>query len=534
MPQKKDPNKTPSKNSKKRQQIRSKEFNGVRVIEEKNLVNGRIYFKTACSLPECPPERKFKAGFKSWKEAKSHAYDLSNDIETGRANKTDPLVLNNLKRLASKVETAEIINVLIAKSEWLNQQSPKKKVFGSSANIQLTDYDAIENIFSAGAILYQSLFELNEKRNDKKLEHLGVEIAVQNFHDHEMKKLRFKSAPKIEKFLGELLKEKKEKFDKGKIGRKTIDEWYRVIRNLQNWFGNSSSKEDGHNLRLRAKRGIESAINETGKDKGKPWSENTQNKYAKKVKDFGDYMVKEVHSDSAWPRNPFHSLPEKEFPRTNQTKAETLTVEETKRIFEVASRDENKVIIPYLSFLFFAGPRPYEIVDQDDPSWRRFHYKLMNDWKNTCLITGGVMFEIHGQDAQQRRTSKKLKDRFPILTKNGVEWIRWALGRLPKRGQVEWSESTWNRVRKEALEYDNPETRFDRWPQDVARHTMSSFARHSTHFKNDPMGNEQYWCRALGHKPEVMREKYNAPKLPEDCEAYFNIFPPAQKESKES
>ena len=158
----------------------------------------------------------------------------------------------------------------------------------------------------------------------------------------------------------------------------------------------------------------------------------------------------------------------------------------------------------------------------------------MKKWELESKVTGGVMFEIHGVDDQGRGTSKTGEDRYADLTPNGVAWIKWALGKLPNTGQIEFSLRILKRVREEALEYKNPETRFNRYPQDVARHSMSSYARHSTHFKSDLIGNEEYWCRALGHKPSTMREKYNAPKLPKDCEAYFNIFPPAQKETKGS
>ena len=213
-------------------------------------------------------------------------------------------------------------------------------------------------------------------------------------------------------------------------------------------------------------------------------------------------------------KNPFATLPSK-FPKAKTTQATTLSVAEVEKLFAVAATNgDYRIMIPYMTFIFFSGARPEEIASDDSDV--RHEWKDMMKWEHQSDVTKGILFFIPAEH------SKMSKDRYADLTANGVEWLEWffleVLGckELPNRGKVPYSRTYWEAIREEALDRD--------WPQDVARHSFSSVAhKHSVFKKNG--GDTEYWCEKLGHTPNVFKQRYNAPKLPNEIREFFEITP---------
>nr|MCS5610803.1 hypothetical protein [Candidatus Poribacteria bacterium] len=320
-------------------------------------------------------------------------------------------------------------------------------------------------------------------------------------------------APKITEFIKKMLAHKLSRTGgKGNktLKPKTINEWKRMLPKIDSWIGHYSSKEDTKLLRETVINSINSGVNEHGRHRGEFWGETTKNRYASKANEFGIWMVEEEY----WLKNPFVTLPSK-FPKAKTTQATTLSVAEVEKLFAVAATNgDYRMMIPYMTFIFFSGARPEEIASDDSDV--RHEWKDMLDWKHDSPVTKGILFFIPAEH------SKMSKDRYADLTANGVEWLEWyfleVLGckELPNRGKVPYSRTYWEAIREEALDRD--------WPQDVARHSFSSVAhKHSVFKKNG--GDTEYWCEKLGHSPNVFKQRYNAPKLPKEIKGFFEITP---------
>jgi hypothetical protein len=182
-------------------------------------------------------------------------------------------------------------------------------------------------------------------------------------------------------------------------------------------------------------------------------------------------------------------------------------------------KKENRVMIPYMAYIFFSGARPYEIAGEEKE--RRFDYANMKGWKQKSHVTGGVLFEILIFDEETgKRKSKGARDRFADLAPAGVEWIKWyqkeekQTDELPNTGTVKYSRRTFERIKTEALDYY--------WPQDAARHTFTSLANRYEKFQTN---QANYWQEKCSHSYATFIQNYSAPKTQEECERYFNILP---------
>lgn len=375
----------------------------------------------------------------------------------------------------------------------------------------------LDDVFDAGIQTLKSINRINNKREEAGLQRFSTHWALNDFERFENEKSKVVKAPNISE-MTRLLVAKKLSRTGGKGNRelepKSKREWKYALTRMNRWIGDLSMLEEGRTLKVRVMNGINSGINETGKNKGEYWGQVTKNRFASKANEFGNWMVAEEY----WELNHFKTLP-KEFGVQSSPRAVTFSAEEVERLFFTAMKKENRVMIPYMAFIFFSGARPYEIAGEEKD--RRFDYANMSGWKHKSPVTNGVLFEILVFDEESgKRKSKGARDRHADLAPAGVEWIKWyqkeekQTEELPNSGKVNYSRRIFDRIKKEALDYY--------WPQDAPRHTFTSLANRYEKFKTN---QQNYWQEKCSHSYATFTKHYSAPKTQDECERYFNILP---------
>ena len=453
---------------------------------------GLTYYSVECRRKEVSKEDQ-RRSFSKKKDAEQWAATLNKVIAFGKAVEHDDERTLELKQLSKEIDRNNILELY--HPNWLG-----RKV-------------TLPEVMKAGMMSLHTIININQKRRVAGLRAYTDSQAMKSFEAFEFKEAEKSKAPKITEFIKKMLAHKLSRTGgKGNktLKPKTINEWKRMLPKIDSWIGHYSSKEDTKLLRETVINSINSGVNEHGRHRGEFWGETTKNRYASKANEFGIWMVEEEY----WLKNPFVTLPSK-FPKAKTTQATTLSVAEVEKLFAVAATNgDYRMMIPYMTFIFFSGARPEEIASDDSDV--RHEWKDMLDWKHDSPVTKGLLFFIPAEH------SKMSKDRYADLTANGVEWLEWffleVLGckELPNRGKVQYSRTYWEAIREEALDRD--------WPQDVARHTFSSVAhKHSVFKKNG--GDTEYWCETLGHTPNVFKQRYNAPKLPKEIKGFFEITP---------
>ena len=473
---------------KKFQELRREAVGVVRVIELVCISTKRKYYRTECRRKNVTPKTK---SFPNWKEAYQFATKLNLSIETGRIKETDDETLFELKKLSEKINQTKVLEV--------------DSVY-SKVNLDL--------VFDSGIKLLKSLEKINAQRQEAKLPKFSVEWALSDWEFQIQRQLKVATAPKLETLIKRLLTKKLSRTG-GRGNReledKTKREWKYTLEKINRWIGDCSTLEEPKTLKVRVINGINSGVNEAGRNKGEFWSPMTKNRFASKANEFGKWLVDEEQ----WDKNAFRTLP-KEFAVAGNPRAVTFSADEVEKLFAAAMKKENQILIPYMAFLFFSGARPYEIAAEDKN--RRFSFEDMLGWQHTSTVTGGVLFEICVFDKKGNRKSKGSRDRYADLVPAGVEWLQWYFKNkgeeLPNTGQIEYSRRIFDRIKKEALDYY--------WPQDGPRHTFTSLAHRNENFKTN---NANYWIEKCGHRYEIFQQKYNAPKTPEECDQYFKITP---------
>ena len=472
------------------QQIRRKRVGAVAVIEMEDVKSKLRYFRTECKRKNVTPRTK---GHPTWEEAMLFASKQNIAVETGQIKVTDDETIFKLKQLGEKINVSNI----------MKEEVP----YG---NITLDD------VFNAGIQTLKSINRINNKREEAGLQRFSTHWALNDFEHYENKKSRVVKAPKISEMTHALLAKKLSRTG-GKGNReletKTKREWKYTLSRINRWIGDCSSEEERKILKVRVINGVNSGVNESGKDKGEFWGEITKNRFASKASEFGNWMVNEEY----WEINPFKTLP-KEFSVLGSSRAVTFSAEEVERMFAAAMRKENRKMIPYMAYIFFSGARPYEIAGEEKE--RRFDFADMMQWKQKSDVTAGVLFEICVFDKDGKRKSKGSRDRYADLAPAGIEWIKWyhreekGKDELPTSGTIEYARRTFDRIKKEALDFY--------WPSDAPRHTFTSLASRYDKFVTT---NPNYWLEKCGHTYDVFRKRYDAPKTQEECDKYFNITP---------
>ena len=197
------------------------------------------------------------------------------------------------------------------------------------------------------------------------------------------------------------------------------------------------------------------------------------------------------------------------------------------KLFEViAANEKYHKMAPYFSLLFFGGLRPSEAA-APNASYRRLQWESFSGWERKSEVTNGVRFEVVAEDQLGRRRSKSNIDRTADITPNGVAWIKWALGELPTGGEVYYDRSLVKAIREDADLWGKDSKGKAKWPPDVARHCMHSYADQNSDFEVKILG---YWNSCLRHT-QALFEKHYQGRVEDQKErtAYFNVKPPTKK-----
>ena len=482
------------------------------VVETCKSPNGkqRTRYRTKCERAIVPKEQQ-RREWRTEIEANTFATKLNECILKQEYGELDSETFYKLKRLAKQMETESILEP----DAW----------YGKNLS------DPLEEIMAAGVMFIKTLGEANTLRRQKGLPVMSPIWANEEFKSRLKAKTKAETAPLFSKLIKECVTHKSSEY--GGQGNRELEpttkrEWTKLLGGyVAKAIGAYSTETEQKTLMAAVRNVINKGVEERTELKdnfGKPWGPRYKNKIAKKASEFGIWCVENGYLSS----NPFKSLPKK-FQVKIERRSRILGVSEVRKLFEViAANEKYRKMAPYFSILFFGGLRPSEAA-APNASYRRLQWDQFNDWRRESETTGGVKFEVFAVDNLGRRMSKSNIDRTADLTPNGVAWIKWALGKLPADGEVYYDRGLVKDIRQDADLWGNDSKGKAKWPSDVARHSMSSYADQNSDFDVKMIG---YWNSCLGHsQTQYLKHYQGRVEDQKDRTAYFNILPPADNKS---
>jgi len=465
--------------------------------------------QTVCRRKEVPKHLQ-RLPHASFEDAADFAHELDRAIRIGKYKHLGSEENTELNQIAERIKTEK----LLVSATHRNQLSKPPWLTYLGSETTLSD------LFDAGKQAVEISSKVNEARWKAGLLQWSVLEFFEKFESSCMDYAQKMKRPKFKEMIDSRLHFLCGK--NGGKGRRELEksskkEWKEKLTYLSEWVGDFSVGEEPETLIDKIKKGIDSAISKSGKNKGSSWSATTREKQAKKISQFGAWLLKEKKR-TGWGENYFNELQNDYVNADPKGKAVTLlSAEQIERIFKVAMRKENRKLIPYITFLFFATTRPQEVADPNN-SKRRLKWKWMDKWEIDSEVTGGKLFEIPAFEKGIRK-SKINKDRQADLTENGLKWMEWWAKEegvnLPTSGTIYYYKELWADIRKEANVFDN-------WEQDVARHTLASNCHHNTKFKHNYIN---YWMDAFGHDRKTYNRHYKAVRNPNEVKRFFGITP---------
>ena len=495
---------------------------GYEIKVKESWENGKHRIRTITRRAGVEPKDKFH-DWPTWEEAEEFAMKLSHSLQAskkshgGKVKDLDDNTLNRLKNIWSDFESSKVMGGKIPPMTY-GVQHVEQPV-------------TLERVFECGIMAIKAVNEVNNVLEKNDLKKYDFRHFLNNFHHHATSKVSLQSHIPMKRLI-EQLKDNKQGAYGGRgnksLGAAAKTEWGTQMDRLSSWIGAYSLGDDPK----RMMEVITNMINQAKVPKGKRGAGQllagrTKEHIADKASQFGGWLVQEDY----WKKNHFERL-QKDFKYEDETEATIFTPAEVKTLFKHATKPEFLDLIPYLSFLFFAGCRPMEIACPNN-KLRRFPWKWMLDYRIESQVTEGLMFNMKknktlGKDPDaskgtKQRISKWHKNRQADMALCGVEWIRWwackkGLKSPPTSGEVWFDRPLFEKLRKDAGE----ERYWDEWGQDSARHSFASYA----HWNNNWKVVEDYWHRKCGHTDKAYEKYYNHQVSQEDCDAYFNIMPP--------
>lgn len=497
----------------------------VRVIEER-VAGGKTRFRTRYEGKKLH-KKLHRLTHLTWDDAVNTADALNRKIREGKGHVLEDEDLHTLKDLKEQL-------ILIEKLAPPYRRTKR----------------GWHEVVNAGITAVKSIDSINQQRVNAGLRALSDSEALHDWQIYEGTKLLSKNRLTFSQYIDKCLKEKKGAHGSEtneELGDGSKEEWERLVGlYLRKWIGEAKPVEGKKTLQKRIIDGINFTRNaQRGKRNAKPWAQRTKKAAAVKASEFGKWLVGEEVYES----NPFEGLA-KEF-RSKSKGKETggkevviLTVEQVKKVFEVASRPEHAKTIPYFSLLFFGGLRSEEAAGykkrKGEKFQRRLSWEQFEGWKSKSKVTGGVKFLVPPYrelpDGSTQRASKIEVSRYADLTPAGVAWIKWYFRNfkssgLPTRGEVEFKPKWRVSVLEEAGLKPYP---YDGINRSITRHCYTSYAHQNINYlkKLGQVASAQtYWIECCGHEQDVFRKYYKREMPHEECVAYFNIFPPKEKDS---
>lgn len=315
------------------------------------------------------------------------------------------------------------------------------------------------------------------------------------------------------------------------LGGRRKKDYISQAKKVTGWIGEISSAETPKLMRDTMKNHIVHAVSKANKNKGEPLGKRSRRKYADFVQTMGKWIAEE--KPEIWPHNYFENFANNYTSEKNTRVAPIFVPKEVEKLFEIASQGKYRMIIPYITFLYFSTVRPSELARKSDDGLNRdlrFDWSQMLDWKVESTVTGGLQFQIYQFVGKDRMS--KTPDRHAELFPNGVEWMRWWSNsegiELPTSGTIQFEPHIWKKVRNESGLFDDGEK------ADIARHSASSYSEFFEGFSLPP-NKPNYWIRVFGHEVGIRERHYLNIKAnnQELCNAYFNILPRGAEPKKD-
>lgn len=401
---------------------------------------------------------------------------------------------------------------------------------GSLPNIKTTHQVTFADLLEYGRLFLKLVEESNRAREFRRLTPYSAPRLLEILGGHLRTELEKALKPSMKSLIIDFVDHKCG--PRGGRGRRELEEnskdVYRSEKGiLIGWIGQLNSGDDQQLITNTLIESIDLARSTATKNKGKAISQQTKIKHARFARELGKYIVE--NKQGIWDRNIFSGLTDMYESSNNDKRPVVLNPEQVQKLFKVASKKENRQIIPYLTFIFFSSVRPNEMARmvgrKPNRKWQTHRWAQMKGWGIESTVSGGIRFEIL-KFVEGARMSKT-KDRNAELFWNGLEWVKWWAKQegksLPKTGCMPFNESILRKVKKESGVFEGIET-----PEDIARHTCASFAHFNTDFKKP---RDSYWREAFGHHQKTFDRHYKNLDCEnqEACRSYFNILPPGVK-----
>jgi len=488
------------------------------IVTDSRSGNSRTRYRSYCTK-SIVPKKYQRREWDTYDEAVQFATELNAAITSGRINKFDPDENQELREIAEQFRMTKLLEK--GNSDYWGHETTYRE------------------IFELGALFFQAMQNNNAKRKRNGLGKKMPRSTIREFHTFLDEQSDKAVAPTFKELINICVEAKTGKHGGAgneEIANTTKREWKRYIENELNlWIGHYSIMEERKVLIKAVKYGLNKGVEtRKGRDFGKAWGTRSKYNRAKKISEFAKWCVD--HEEEYLPVNPFRGLA-KQFKPKQSKRAKIFKVSQVKRLFEVlASKDRYKKLIPFYALKFFAGPRSSEVwyVERTNSGQkRRLQWEVFEGWKRKSEVSGGVLFEVVSENNLGEKMSKINVDRTADLPANGVAWIKWALGELPKEGEVYYNRDIDEEVRKEADLWGKDSKGRDKWVDNGARHSMATFADNNADFNTSNLPD--YWRDKCGHTNEVFKRDYRG-RVQDQAErtAYFNIMPPTNEADRNS
>ena len=369
----------------------------------------------------------------------------------------------------------------------------------------------------------RSLKKINSARTDAGVQNYSANWMLGDFENHVIRRIfKVKSAVKyktrIRQFLEFKLGPNGNKRGRTELEDTSKSEWTSFVgKHLLAWAGDDDicERKDSRSTI----QNVISAIDQQKSPTGKNWGASYKRKCADKIKQFGDWLVK--NDDLA--TNPYENLPG-EFAFVKDKRIERYQVDDIAEMLRVLvagdpAAAKNAVplqqLLPYMIFNIFGSVRPSDIAHRRDAQRRFKNDQLMRSTRwDTKFSVPGCYLDLPMLDENNKRKGKTVS-RYGILFDPGLKWLNFWEKEF--NGGQEINEVFWG---------PKPDKRFKallskEWIDDGLRHTCCTMAVNQFVFN----GAREWLADRFGHTLKVQEEFYAAPCTTAEAEAFFNLTP---------
>jgi len=261
---------------------------------------------------------------------------------------------------------------------------------------------------------------------------------------------------------------------------------------------------------------LDRATQKRGKNKGQSYNVTTKVNISRDLVTFGNWIKNKYDPIK---ENPFDGM-NSVYQTPKYVTVATFSNKEVKQIFQLAASTERyRKILPYLTMIFWATVRPFEINDPGHKG-RALCWDAFQDWKTDCKVLKDNSFyfkitPIKEVDGQRIRMSKTARTRNALLVATGFEWIKYAFnGKLPTEGEIYLSRKILESFKKESGLS---------WETDKPRHTLLSHCRANEDWIG--LTSDGFWCDRAAHSNAIFKKHYEAVSNPIVSKEYFELTP---------